>query len=82
MFTGSVDLSLTADTDILELYFDGKRVPVDNAKWPKVNKVLMPTRTKIIAIKFVNTPVSSALLLLHSECSMSSMRWILCGDCW
>jgi hypothetical protein len=62
MFAGSVDLSLTADNKIVELYFDGKRVTVEDAEWTRVRKVSMPKRTRTIAIKCLDTGVSIAFL--------------------
>lgn len=58
MTTGSVDLSFTADNKVVELYFDGKRVPVEDAEWTRVRKVAMPKRTRTIAFKCLDTGVS------------------------
>lgn len=56
--TESVDLSITADNQILEVYFDGKRVPVAAGEWTQVRKVAMPTRTRTIAVKCLDQGVS------------------------
>lgn len=60
--TGSVDLSITADNQVLEVHFDGERVPIAPAEWTTVRKVAMPTRTRTIAIKCLDQGVSSGLL--------------------
>ena len=62
---GSVDLSLTADNKIVELYFDGKRVTVEDAEWTRVRKVSMPKRTRVIAIKCLDTGVS--IVVVHCD---------------
>ena len=53
----TVELSITADNEILELYFDGKPVNVEQAEWPVVRKVEMPVRTTTIAVKCRDTGV-------------------------
>ena len=56
--SGSVDLFITVDNDILEVYFDGKQVTVTAAEWNVVRKVSMPTRTRTIAVKSQDRGVS------------------------
>jgi hypothetical protein len=67
VFEGSVDLSLTADNKIVELYFDGKRVTVEDAEWTRVRKVSMPKRTRVIAIKCLDTGVSIVVVRCDSR---------------
>lgn len=54
----TVELSITADNQILELYFDGKPVNVQQADWNVVRKVSFPIRTRTIAVKCLDTGVS------------------------
>ena len=56
----SVDLSITADNYIIELYFDGKPVSFAAGEWTSVRKVSMPTRTRTIAVKCQDTGVCIA----------------------
>lgn len=55
----TVDLWITADNQIVELYFDGERVPVAAGEWREVRKVAMSTRTRTVAVKCLDRGVSN-----------------------
>jgi hypothetical protein len=63
-----VDLSITADNQILELFFDGKQVTVPAGEWPVVRTIPMPVRTRTIAVKSRDTGV----------CLFVSVSWFCC----
>jgi hypothetical protein len=64
---GTVELSLTADNKIIALYFDGKQVPVADGEWTQVRRVAMPTGTRTIAVKLLDTGVSTCLTFAATQ---------------
>ena len=59
----TVDLSITADNQILELHVDGKRVSVAAGEWTQVRKVTILKRTRTIAVKCSDEGVSNLVAL-------------------
>lgn len=57
--TEMVDLSITADNQILELHIDGRQVSVEGGEWTRVRKLSVSSRIRTIAVKCLDQGVSS-----------------------